>query len=71
MRRKTPVGVEGLQLYQKETPAKVFSCEYCRIFKNFYFENLQVFRIFSAVKSAYSSEIFCSDKKYSFYIRKL
>ena len=72
MHRKTPVGVEGLQLYQKETPAKVFSCEYCRIFKNFYFEKyLQIFRIFSVVKSTYSGEIFCSDKKYSFYIRKL
>ena len=29
------------------------------------------FRIFSAVKSAYSGEIFCGDKNYSFYIRKL
>ena len=38
MHRKTPVGVEGLQLYQKEAPAKVFSCEYCGIFKNNYFE---------------------------------
>ena len=24
MHRETPVGVEGVQLYQKETPAKVF-----------------------------------------------
>ena len=32
--RKTP---EGLQLYQKETPTQVFSCEYCEIFKNTYF----------------------------------
>ena len=24
---------EGLQLYYKETPAQVFSCEYCKIFK--------------------------------------
>ena len=28
----------GLQLYLKETPAQVFSCEYCQIFKNTYFE---------------------------------
>ena len=26
------------QLYQKETPTEVFSCEYCEIFKNTYFE---------------------------------
>ena len=38
MHRKTPVGGESLQLYQKATPAKVFSCEYCGIFKNTYFE---------------------------------
>ena len=28
----------GLQLYQKETPTQVFSCEYCELFKNNYFE---------------------------------
>ena len=27
----------GLQLYQKETPKKAFSCEICEIFKNTYF----------------------------------
>ena len=27
-----------LQLYQKETPTQVFSCEYCKNFKNIYFE---------------------------------
>ena len=27
-----------LQLNQKETPAQVFSSEYCKIFKNTYFE---------------------------------
>ena len=27
-----------MQLYLKETPAQVFSCEYCKIFKNTYFE---------------------------------
>ena len=64
MHRKTPIGVEGLQLYQKETPAKVFSCEYCGIFKNTNFEKYPR-------KSAYSGEILCGDKKYSFYIRKL
>ena len=31
---------EGLQLYQKETPVQVFSCEICEIFKNSYFEEL-------------------------------
>ena len=30
--------LSGLQLYLKETPAQVFSCEYCQIFKNTYFE---------------------------------
>ena len=25
---------EGLQLYRKETPTQLFSCEYCEIFKN-------------------------------------
>ena len=29
---------KGLQLYQKQTPTKGFSCEYCEIFKNTYFE---------------------------------
>ena len=33
--RKTP---EGLQLYQNETPTQDFSCEYCEIFTNTYFE---------------------------------
>ena len=28
---------EGLQLYQKETPTQVFSCEYCEILKNSFF----------------------------------
>ena len=27
----------GLQLYLKETPAQVFSCEYCEIFNNSFF----------------------------------
>ena len=32
----------GLQLYLKETPAQVFPCEICEIFKNTYFaEHLQ------------------------------
>ena len=38
MHRKTPIGVAGLQFYQKETPAQAFFCEYCGIFKNTYFE---------------------------------
>ena len=29
--------VAGLQLYQKETPTEVFSCEFCEIFKNTFF----------------------------------
>ena len=34
-RLKTCVGVSsGLQLYQKQTPTHVFSCEICEIFKN-------------------------------------
>ena len=28
----------GLQLYWVEIPAPVFSCEYCEIFQNTYFE---------------------------------
>ena len=28
----------GLQLYYKETPTQVFSCEYCEISWNTYFE---------------------------------
>ena len=28
----------GRQLYQKETPAQVSYCEYCKIFKNSYLE---------------------------------
>ena len=34
MRRRA----ESLQLYYKETPAKVFFCDYCQISKNTYFE---------------------------------
>ena len=40
MHRETPESeflfnkIAGLQLYQKEPPAKVFSGEYCGIFKN-------------------------------------
>ena len=29
--------LKGLQLYWKETPTQVFSCEYCKIFKNVFF----------------------------------
>ena len=29
---------EDPQHYQKETPTQLFSCEYCKIFKNTYFE---------------------------------
>ena len=41
--RKTPVleplcGLSSLQFYQKETSTPMFSCEYCKIFKNTYFE---------------------------------
>ena len=28
---------DGLQLYERETPAQMFSCEYCEIFKNSFF----------------------------------
>ena len=28
----------GQQLYRKETPTQVFSCEICEVFKNTYFE---------------------------------
>ena len=28
----------GLQVYYKETPTQVFSCDYCKIFQNSYFE---------------------------------
>ena len=31
--------VAGIHLYQKETPAQVLSCDYCKILQNFY-ENL-------------------------------
>ena len=30
--------ISALQLYQKETPTLVLSCEHCKIFKNTYFE---------------------------------
>ena len=30
-------GLEGLQLYQKETPTQVFSCKYYETFKNSFF----------------------------------
>ena len=28
---------DGPQLYKKETPTQMFSCEYCDIFKNSFF----------------------------------
>ena len=31
------VAASGLELYQRETPTKVFTCEYCEIFKNSFF----------------------------------
>ena len=37
--RRTPLGkYKDLQRYEKETPTQVFSCEYCKVFKNNYFE---------------------------------
>ena len=27
----------GLEIFEKETPRQVFSCEYCKIFKNSFF----------------------------------
>ena len=38
--KKFPIFTCGLQAcnFVKETPAQVFSCEYCEIFKNTYFE---------------------------------
>ena len=30
--------IAGSQLYLKETPTKVFSCDYCEVFKSNYFE---------------------------------
>ena len=30
--------VQGLQLYSKETPTQLFSCEICKIFKSTYVE---------------------------------
>ena len=32
------INPEGLHFYLKETPAQVFSCKICNIFKNAYFE---------------------------------
>ena len=34
--------VADLQLYEKDTLAQVFSCEYCRIFKNYFEKHLQM-----------------------------
>ena len=31
----------GLQLCERQTPTKAFSCEYCKIFKSIYFEEHQ------------------------------
>ena len=38
--KKFPIFTCGLQAcnFVKETPAQVFSCEYCEIFKSTYFE---------------------------------
>ena len=38
-----PIGFNnsGAQIYLKETPTQVFSCDLCELFKNSYFENYQ------------------------------
>ena len=38
MKLQTYRPVTDLQLYQKETSTQLFSCEYCEVFKNTYFE---------------------------------
>ena len=66
--------VAGLQLYQKETLVQVFSCEYCGIFTNTYFETketpAQVFscEYYESFKNTYIekhlrtvSEFFCNE----------
>ena len=32
------IGVLNEKIYKKENPPQVFSCKYCKIFKNSYFE---------------------------------
>ena len=43
-----------LQLYQKDTPTQVFSCEYCEIFKNTYLE--EHLRTTDFINNVYASE---------------
>ena len=47
----------AMQLYQKETPTQVFSCEYCKDFKKTYFE--QYLRVAASVQhfSLFEKEI--------------
>ena len=37
----TKKGSEGMQLYLKENPTQVFSCEICKLFRNAYFKDPQ------------------------------
>ena len=64
--------VAGLQLYYKQTPTKVFSCEICGFFKNTYFE--EHLRTTSSKHRSSFLEVFCRSRcsvlinvmKYSF-----
>ena len=59
---------EGLQLYQKEAPIQVFSCEQCDIFKNTYFKkHLQTTACKTLTKNA-RSQMFCEATSFQCYL---
>ena len=41
LQKKKKKGSEGMQLYLKENPTQMFSCEICKLFRNSYFKDLQ------------------------------
>ena len=49
---------EGLQLYQKEAPTQVFSCEYCEILKNPFFCRTPLLLCYYLIASLAPQELF-------------
>ena len=57
-------GPSGLQFYQKETLALVFSCEFCKTFKNTYFEeHLQTTASYSMKKNRHRKKELKNSRK--------
>ena len=60
--QKQPFADLGLLLYKKETPTKVFPCQYCEIFKNYFFTERFWWLLLEKIprKISMVESIFCS-----------